>query len=117
VVLVVGVVLVVALAGTGFLGLKDQWPHANTVGRRVQTYAQLIYGLLGFLSVATAFWGRRRNLLMIGGFAVGCGIAGGFAPVVWGGQSLGMGLLAGISVFRSMAGLGWLLRVGARGLG
>ena len=54
--LVVGVVLVLALAGTGFIGLRDQWPHADTVGRRVQTYAQLIYGLLGFLSAAGVGW-------------------------------------------------------------
>jgi hypothetical protein len=115
--LVLGVVLTLALAGAGFIGLRDQWPHADTVGRWVQTYAQLVYGLLGFLSVATTFWGRRWNLLMIGGFTVGCAIAAGFAPVVWGEQSLGIGLLAGLSGFLSAAALGWLLRVGARQVG
>jgi len=107
-----GLLLILAMSVTGFIGVREQLKDADTTGRLVQTIAQVAYGVLGLLSVVTTFWSRRLNLLVLGGFAVACAIAWGLAPVVWGGQGLEEGVVRRVSGLLVAAAEGWMVRVG-----
>lgn len=77
---------------------------------------QLAYGVLGLSCVLTTFWGRRWGPLIQIGWSLSVALAAGLASVVWGGTSLGIGLLSGGAALLIALAMLWLLRVGARGL-
>jgi hypothetical protein len=77
---------------------------------------QLAYGVLGLSCVLTTFWGRRWGPLIQIGWALSVALAAGLASVVWGGTSLGIGLLSGGAALLIALAMLWLLRLGAHGL-
>jgi hypothetical protein len=111
---VVGVFLL-AMAWTGVTQGLNQFPQSKTAGQTAQTLTQFGFGAFAFLSLVTTFWGRRWNLLMLGGWTVSVTLAAGLAAVVWGGTSLLMGVVTGAASFVVGFATAWLLRVGARG--
>ncbi|HEY6853495.1 MAG TPA: hypothetical protein VI139_04555 [Gemmatimonadales bacterium] len=73
----------------GYTGITDGWHQVNasaTLGQRIQTATQLLFGLLA-VAVVGALAARHRwsRPLLIGWGAV-LSISAGFAVVVWGGQ-------------------------------
>lgn len=114
--LAIAVLLFLGLAWTGIAGGINQLPQSQTTGQTAQTIAQLAYGFFALLSVVTTFWGRRWTFLVLGCWAISLMLAAGLASVVWGGTSLGIGLLSGGAALLIALGIAWLLRVGARGL-
>lgn len=114
--LAIACLLLLGLAWLGISGCVNELPQSETPGQTVQALTQFGYGLFALLSVVTTFWARRWNPLMLGGWTVSATLAGGLAPVVWGGASLLAGFAAAVGSLLVALGIGWLLRVGARGL-
>jgi hypothetical protein len=112
---VIACVLVLALAWTGIHGGTGQLSDAATTGQKIQTYAQILYGVLSLLVIPTVFFARATVPVQLA-WAAMLGVAGGFAPVVWGGAGIGIGLVAALSTLVVTAVLLWLLRTGAQGL-
>jgi hypothetical protein len=115
VLLAVGLLILFGLSWTGVSGGVDQIPESDTPGQQAQTAAQIAYGLLSILTIVTTFRGHRWRRPIRAGWVVAVTVAGGLAPVVWGGSGLGIGLLAGAaSLLIALAIIG-VLRVGAGG--
>jgi hypothetical protein len=113
--LAIALLLLMGLAWTGLSGGLHQIPQSHTRGERVQTAAQLAYGLLSLLSILTSFRYRRWAPLVLACWAISVTVAAGFASVVWGGTTLTIGLLsAAASLLIALAILG-LLRAGLAG--
>jgi hypothetical protein len=97
---------------SGVSGGIHQIPQSRTAGQWVQTVAQLCYGILSLLSVLTSFQARRWRRVVLTGWVVSVMIAAGFASVVWGGTSVGVGLLSGGASLLIALATVWLLRAG-----
>jgi hypothetical protein len=116
VLLAIALALLLLLTWAGLSGGVTQLSESRTPGQKAQTFTQLAYGVLGFLSAVTLVWGRRWAPLMQGCWIGALTIAAGLASVVWGGTSLAIGLLSGAAALLVAWAIVWLLRVGARGL-
>jgi hypothetical protein len=110
----VAVVLVLALSCSSFIGALYQIPDSETLGQQTQTWSQLVQGLLGVPLLVTAFLRRGPAIVLEGAWIVMLTAAGGLASVVWGGTSVGTGILGGVTTLLIGLTLVWLLRVGAR---
>ena len=104
--------LLLALTWLGVSGGIRQIPRSNTPGELIQSVAQLSYGVFSLLGVLTRFRPDRRGRLVLGCWVASMAVAGGFAPVVWGGATVGTGLLSGGAVVLVALGIVWLLRAG-----
>jgi hypothetical protein len=107
--------LVLALSGSGFLAAVAQLPDSHTVGQKAQTYFQFGYALLGVFMLVAPFLARRWAIATQLTWAASLTGAGAFAPVVWGGTSGLVGMVAGVCTLLIAWGLLWLLRIGVRG--
>ena len=105
--------VLLALTWAGVSGGLHQLPQSQSSGQKVQSLFQLAYGVLGLSCVLTTFWGRRWGPLIQGSWATTVALAAGFASVVWGGTTLGIGLLSGGAALLIALATLWLLRVGA----
>ncbi len=108
----VAILLLLLLTWLGVYGGVHQIPQSHTLGRGIQTVAQLSYGVLSILAVLTGYRKGRWGRLILGGWVVSITIAGGLAPVVWGGASVGIGLVSAAAVVALALGIVWLLRAG-----
>jgi hypothetical protein len=104
------VILLLALAFQGITGGAQQLSQSSTVGQYVQSAAQLLYGVCAVFSIATAIRWREFASPVQFGFIAGLVVAGGLAAVVWGGESIGSGLVAAVVAFAIACALVWLLR-------
>lgn len=107
-----GGALVAYLAWNGLTGFISQWPQASDAGRMIQTGAQLLSGTAALACLATApsggrWWQRARHA-----FAATTMVAGGVAPVAWGGASYWVGAAAALGGLGIAYGLTWMLRRG-----
>ena len=116
VILSVALLCLLALAWSGVGGGLHQLGQTTTAGQRIQTYLQLGYGILSFLSVGTVLFGRRWNRLALWCWAVSISLAAGLASVVWGETSLVTGFAAGTAALLVAGAIAWMIRIGARGL-
>ena len=114
--LVVAALILLALAWTGLTQGVNQMPQSHTPGEIAQTLSQFVFGIFALLSLATIFWARRWNTLMLGGLIVSLALAAGLASVFWGGTSILIGLVSGGAALLIGLGIAALLRAGARGL-
>jgi hypothetical protein len=71
---------------TGITGGLQQIGQSATLGQRIQTATQLVFGLLGVAAVAMLVVRRRWARLMLVAWGAAISISGGMAAVVWGGQ-------------------------------
>ena len=110
--LVAAVLLLLGLTWTGVGGGLRQLPQSQGVGQTVQSWGQLLYGVLSGLAAVTAFRGRRWASLVLIPWAASLTMAGGLAPVVWGDTGWGSGLLAGAAAALIALAIIWLLRIG-----
>jgi hypothetical protein len=114
--LIIAVLLLLALAWTGLTSGVHDLSVTRSTGQKVQAVAQVTYGFLSVLAVVTVFRGRRWQSPILRSWAVSLTLAAGLASVVWGGTTIAIGLLsAAVALLAAMA-IGWLLRVGTRGL-
>jgi hypothetical protein len=109
-----GVLFTAFLAYNGLVGGVQQFSESHSTGQWIQTVLQLALGTLSVLSLIVTFRFLHWRRLVYPGFALSAGLAGGFAPVVWGDQGLLIGLVSGVaSLFIGLV-IVWLLRGGAR---
>lgn len=111
---VIGAILLVTLTWTGVKGAIDQFPNAETTGQQIQTAAQLVLGVSSFLALLTTLRARRWQRMAFVGVLLGATLAGGFAPVVWGDQSVLTGVWSGIASLLVALIVIWLFTAGAR---
>lgn len=106
----VGVLLLLALTWLGVSGGVHQIPRSHTPGEWVQSVAQLAYGILSLLGVLTRFrapvWGRP----ILWSWVASMALAGGLAPIVWGGAGAGVALISAGAVVLLALGIVWLVR-------
>ena len=114
--LVVAILLLLALAWLGLRGGIQEWPQAQSPAQRIQTAAQFAYGLLALLTAASITRSGMFGRVVRGSWLVAITVAGGMAPVVWGGSAWWAGLVAGLASLLVGLVILWLLRAGARGL-
>lgn len=100
------------LAWTGATGFLDQWPDATGIGRIVQTSSELVYAVGAVLCVVTTVRARRWARVARRAWITGATLAGGLAPVVWGGAPIWLSLVTGGASLGLALGLLWMLRRG-----
>jgi len=114
--LVLAIVVLLVLAWLGLRGGVLEWPQAQSIGQRTQTAAQFAYGLFSLLTVASITRSDTLVSVVRASWLVAITIAGGMAPVVWGGAAWWAGLIAGIAALLIGLLILWLLSAGTRGL-
>src|SRR5215212_10118440 len=95
--LVLAVLLLLVLAWLGVQGGIHQWPQPQSPGQRIQTVAQFAYGFFAALTVASVWRSEAFGRVARVSFLVSLSLAGGLAPVVWGGAAWWTGLVAGLA--------------------
>lgn len=105
------VAILLCLAWVGLSGGLRQIPQSATVGQRAQSIAQVTYGGLSVLMVIGVLWRRRWAPIQVC-WTASTTVAGGLAPVVWGGSGLAVGLLAAGATLLIALGIVWLVRRG-----
>ena len=112
--LALAILLLLALAWSGIYGGVEQLSQAPTPGQIVQTAAQLVYGLLSLLVVASAFRAHRFIRIIRWAWVAAVTIAAGLASVVWGETTWTIGLVGAVAAGGVALLILWLLRVGTR---
>ncbi len=114
IVLALAALILLAAAWCGLNGGLRQFPQSSTAGQMAQSVSQFGFGIFAVLSVVTALdrraWVRWVNWCWV----VSVAVAGGLAPVVWGGATPSEGVIAGGASLLIGLGLVWMLRWGGR---
>jgi len=101
------------LLGLGFVGLRNglaEWSQANTIGQRLASVTEALYGVLGLVAGAGLLTRRRWTVPVVVAWAVSITITAGLAPVVWGGAGLLAGVAAAAATALIASGVIWLAR-------
>ena len=114
--LILALMLLLVFAFAGLIGGFGQLPQSTTLGQKVQTFSQLVYGAFSLLAVVTTFVGRRRHAATLIVWTLSITVAAGLASIVWGGTSVAIGILSRGAALLAGLGITWLLRAGTRGL-
>jgi hypothetical protein len=114
IVLALAVLILLAAAWSGLSGGLGQFPQSHTAGQMAQSIAQFGFGFFALLSVVTAVERRAWARWMNGCWVVFVTVAGGLAPVVWGGASRAAGAIAAVASLLIGLGIIWMLRWGAQ---
>lgn len=111
----ISILLLLTFAWSGLTGGIHDLPQSSTLGEKIQSAAQVAYGVFALLSAATAFASPRWARLSRAGWILSCTLAAGLASIAWGGTTLAIGLLsaAGAAVITSL--IVWMLHLGTRG--
>jgi len=92
----VAVLAVLALCVWGGLGEGVRNLHvARTAGQRVETWAEVAYGVLGALAIVALLARSRVAMTLLVPWAVAVTTAAALAPAVWGGTGAGPSAWAG----------------------
>ncbi len=110
--LFVAVLLLLGMTWLGISGGVHQVPHSHSLGQWIQTIAQLGYGVLSPVVAVTGLRALLAGRLILGWWILNMMVAGGFAPVVWGGTSWGLGLASAGAAVLLASGIVGLVRVG-----
>ena len=113
--LIVASLLLLAFSWLGISGgISQLAQHPATLGQAIQSITQVLYGIFALKSVVTAFRWKRFNTAMLIGWTVFATIAAGMASVVWGGQSIWIGIVTGAAALVVALGINWMLRFGPK---
>ena len=110
--LALAVLMLLALAWLGIKGGIDQWPASQSLSQKVQSAAQLGYGVFSILAVASGATHARRARVIQGCWLACLTTAGGLAPKVWGGLGWGSVPVAAVVTLAIGFSILWLLRRG-----
>lgn len=99
------ILLLIAMGATGLNGAGGSWTGATTFAQRVQSASQFTYSVFALLAAVAlaARWPIARILFL--GFAIAATVAGGLAPVVWGGTAWWTGAVAALAA----AAIAWII--------
>lgn len=101
------------LAATGYLGISNSLPQfaqATTLGQRLETVAELAYGILGFVAAGALLTARPWTGIVIAGWGVAAIAAAGLAAVYWGAAGWGAGLAAALASALVVLFVFWLAK-------
>lgn len=107
------ILVLLVLAWFGISGGIHQWPGSESTGQKVQTVFQLLYGVLSLLVIGATFRVGPVARVARWAWVITLTIAGGLAPVVWGGSTWVAGLAAAVAAFGVGLLVLWLLNRGA----
>ena len=88
------------LGAFGYLGVSNsipQFPQATNLGQRLETIAELTYGVLALLGAGALLAGRRWALILLTAWGGAAIAAAGLAATYWGQAGWGAGVAAGLS--------------------
>lgn len=109
---VVAVLLLLALAFTGIAGGMQQWGDWSTMWQRIQSASQIVYGVAALVILIASFkWRRWRRFAELT-FVIGLVVAASLAPVVWGGETIMSGVLAGVAALAISCAIVWMVHAG-----
>ena len=109
---VVAVLLLLALAFTGITGGMQQWGDWSTMWQRIQSASQIVYGVAAVVILIASFkWRRWRRFAELT-FVIGLVVAASLAPVVWGGETIVSGVLAGVAALAIASAIVWMVHAG-----
>jgi hypothetical protein len=98
------------LAWAALAGGVCQIPHSSTAGQQVETFVQLVCGLLTLLTVVTCFWWHHLASPIRVAWACSLVLTAGLSALVWGPPMPHIALLfAAIVLLVSLAVI-WALR-------
>jgi hypothetical protein len=104
--------LLLVLAWLGIKGGIEQWPASHSLSREVQSAAQLGYGVCSIFVVASrANTGRPAQVIRVAWLAC-LTVAGGLAPMVWGGSGWASVAVTAVASLAAGCGILWLYRRG-----
>jgi hypothetical protein len=96
---VVAILLLLVLAWLGIRGGIHDWPESQSIGQKVQSVFQLLYGVLSLLVIASTLRVVPFRRFVGWAWVITFAIAGGLAPPVWGNSTWLAGLAAGLATF------------------
>ena len=99
-----GVAFLLFIGYSGITGGLQQLGVTATLGQRLQTAMQLVFGALAVAVLGALVTRRRWTRLLLLAWAAALTIGGGVAPIVWGGS----GLLPALAAAVAIALLAWL---------
>ena len=102
--------LLLFLGLSGVQGSVGDWGDAETLGQRVCTIGQGVFGILGLVAGTGAVLKRRWAGTVALAFAGAAAVTSGLASVAWGGSGIGVGIASGALGLL----LGLLLYLGVR---
>lgn len=108
------ILLLLALAWLGIKGGIDDWSQSQSMGQKVQSTTQFLYGVLSLLVIWSTLRVGRFHRVVRWAWVVTFSVAGGLAPPVWGGSTWPAGLVAGLAAFGVGLLVLWLLARGTR---
>jgi len=111
---VIAILMFLGLAWTGISGGLNQLPESLALGQKIQTGAQLAYGILSLVALGAWFWARRWSPVAFTAWEICLAIAAGLAVVVWGDETVVVGVVTGVASFAIGWGIAWLLRFSTR---
>jgi hypothetical protein len=111
---VLAILIILGLAWTGITGGLNQLSESPGLGQKIQTGTQLAYGILSLVALAAWFWARRWSGVAFTTWGICLAMAAGLAAVVWGDETVVVGVLTGVAGFVIGWGIAWLLRYSAR---
>jgi hypothetical protein len=91
----ISVVLLFLLGLSGLQSFLGDWSLATTLGQRISTVGQGVFGACGVLAGTGAVLKRKWGEVAALAFAVSAGITAGLASMAWGGSGLGAGFASG----------------------
>jgi hypothetical protein len=94
---VVAAFLPLAVGAIGLYNNIDDWRSAQTFGQHLAAAGVIFYGPVGVAAGVALLVGWRRWRPLFLAFAGSCTLVGTLAPVVWGGASPVIGVIAGFS--------------------
>jgi TctA family transporter len=105
--------IILGLAWTGISGGVNQLPESSSLGQKIQSVTQLAYGILSLVALAAWFLARRWSRVAFTTWEICLAMAAGLAAVVWGDETIVVGVLTGVASFVIGWGIAWVLRFSA----
>jgi hypothetical protein len=109
------IALFLLFSWSGFTGWWNQWSHCSSVYEEIQSIAQLLFGVLSIPIIVLLILKRPLPSILERAFTAAFVVAGSMAPVVWGKQTVLIGIAAGAVTILFALGTLWLAHHGTPG--
>ncbi|MCX6168107.1 MAG: hypothetical protein NTX65_02120 [Ignavibacteriales bacterium] len=112
IILISTILLLFVLAWVSLSGGINQIPRSKTIGQKVETVVQIVFGLFSLLITVTCFyWHKLRRSVRLA-WLISFVLTAGISSVVWGPPMLTIGLVCTVLAFLVARGIIFLLDVG-----
>jgi hypothetical protein len=112
IILISTMLIIIVVAWISLKGGISQLPRSLTIGQKVETTVQIVFGLLCLLNAVTCFyWQKLRRLVRIA-WTISLTTTVGMSSFVWGPPMLTLGVVFAIVAFMVALGIIKLLKIG-----